>query len=77
MMEQFLESEELNKKILENLFMQVYCKYAFLVENGIASRNTASKCLNRLEEIGILEKEKVGKVFVFKNKGLYKILKKG
>lgn len=64
-------------ELLEILFMQVYCKYAFLVENGIASRNTASKYLNRLEEIEILEKEKVGKVFVFKNKGLYKILKKG
>ena len=63
-------------ELLEILFTQVYCKYAFLVEKGIASRNTASKYLNRLVEIGILEKEKVGNEFIFKNKGLYEILKK-
>jgi Fic family protein len=58
------------------LFTQVYCKYSFLIEKGIASRNTASKYLNRLVEIGILEKEKVVNEFIFKNKGLYEILKK-
>jgi len=64
-------------ELLEILFSQVYCKYVFLVDNGIASRNTANKYLNRLVDIGILEKEKVGKEFIFKNKGLYEILKKG
>ena len=63
-------------ELLETLFTQVYCKYAFLVEKEIASRNTASKYLNRLVEIGILEKEKVGNEFIFKNKGLYEIIKK-
>ena len=63
-------------ELLDTLFTQVYCKYAFLVEKGIASRNTASKYLNQLVEIGILEKEKVGNEFIFKNKGLYEILKK-
>ena len=63
-------------ELLESLFTQVYCKYAFLVEKEIASRNTASKYLNRLVEIGILEKEKVGNEFIFKNKGLYEMLKK-
>ncbi|GBE55140.1 adenosine monophosphate-protein transferase SoFic [archaeon BMS3Bbin15] len=62
-------------ELLEILFTQVYCKYAFLVEKGIASRNTASKYLNRLVETGILEKEKVGNEFIFKNKGLYEIFK--
>ncbi len=64
-------------ELLDILFTQVYCKYAFLVEKGIVSRNTASKYLNRLKEIGILEKEKAGNEFVFKNKGLYDILKEG
>jgi len=32
---------------------------SFLVEKGIASRNTASKYLKQLEEIGVLEEEKV------------------
>jgi Fic family protein len=63
-------------ELLETLFTQVYCKYAFLVERGIASRNTASRYLNRLVEIGILEREKVGNEFIFKNKGLYGIFKK-
>ena len=63
-------------ELLETLFTQVYCKYSFLIEKGIASRNTASKYLNRLVEIGILEKEKVKSEFIFKNKGLYEILKK-
>lgn len=63
-------------ELLETLFTQVYCKYSFLVEKGIASRNTASKYLNRLVKIGILEKEKVGNEFIFKNKGLYEVLRK-
>ncbi len=85
-MELFEETKEKIRKeapeiysfeLLEILFTQVYCKYVFLVEKGIASRNTASKYLNRLEEVGVLEREKVGKEFVFKNRGLYEILKKG
>ena len=63
-------------ELLDTLFTQAYCRYGFLVEKGIASRNTASKYLNRLVEIGILEKEKVGNEFIFKNTGLYEILKK-
>lgn len=63
-------------ELLETLFTQVYCKYAFLVEKGIASRNTASKYLNKLTKIGLLEKEKVGNEFIFKNKDLYEIFKK-
>ena len=61
-------------ELSEILFTQVYTKYAFLVKNKIASRNTASKYLNKLVEIGILEKEKVGNELIFKNVELYKIL---
>ncbi len=63
-------------ELLETLFTQVYCNYNILIHNNIASRNTASKYLNELVEIGILEKEKVGNEFIFKNIGLYEILKK-
>lgn len=63
-------------ELLETLFTHVYCKYAFLIEKKIASRNTASKYLNKLEEIGILEKEKIGNEYIFKNKKLYELLKK-
>ena len=58
-------------ELIEVLFTQVYCKYEFLVQRGIASRNTASDYLNELVDIGILEKEKVGTGFIFKNIALY------
>jgi Fic family protein len=60
-------------ELLEVLFTQVYSKYAFLEEKGIASRNTASKYFNKLVEIGIVDKEKVGNEFIFKNKELYNL----
>lgn len=60
-------------ELLEVLFTQVYCKYDFLVQRGIASRNTASSYLNKLVELGILEKEKVGTELIFKNVALYEL----
>jgi Fic family protein len=43
------EAEDIYRyELIELLFTQVYCKYAFLEQNGIASRNTASKYLNIL-----------------------------
>jgi len=62
-------------ELVELLFMQVYAKYAFLEERKIASRNTASKYLNKLVEIGILEKEKIGNEFIFKNIALYDLFR--
>lgn len=62
-------------ELVELLFNQVYSKYAFLEERKIASRNTASKYLNKLVEIGILEKEKIGNEFIFKNIELYNLFK--
>jgi Fic family protein len=60
-------------ELLELLFTQVYSKYAFVEERGIASRNTASKYLNKLSDIGILEKEKIGNEYIFKNTALYNV----
>lgn len=63
-------------ELVEVLFTQVYCKYSFLTRRGIvSSRNTASKYLNRLEKLGILEKERIGREVVFRNRRLYKLLK--
>ncbi len=62
-------------ELVEVLFTQVFCKYSILTERGMASRNTASKYLNRLADMGILEKERMGKEFVFKNIALYELLK--
>jgi len=62
-------------ELVELLFHQPYCKISFLTESNIASRNTASKYLNRLDEIGIVKKEKVGTESLFLNTRLYNLLK--
>lgn len=60
-------------ELLEVLFTQVYCKYEFLIQRKIASRNTASTYFNQLVDLGILEKEKVGTELIFKNIALYEL----
>ncbi len=62
-------------ELVELLFTRVYSKYSHLEERQIASRNTASKYLNKLVEIGILEKEKIGNEYIFKNIALYNLFK--
>ncbi|HEY5537005.1 MAG TPA: Fic/DOC family N-terminal domain-containing protein [Ignavibacteria bacterium] len=61
-------------ELIEVIFSQPYCKIAILEQKKIASRNTASKYLKRLEDIGILSSEVVGKEKLFKNVSLIKIL---
>jgi len=61
-------------ELVSLLFEQPYCKIGFVVEAGIASRNTASKYLGKLVEIGVLEKELAGSEVLFLNKNLYDIL---
>ncbi|MBN1782565.1 Fic family protein [bacterium] len=63
-----------SREFIEVIFAQPYCKIQNLVEQKIASRNTASKYLNRLADLGILEIEKEGKETLFRNKELYQIL---
>ena len=66
-----------NYELIEMLFHQPYCKIAYLVDAGIASRNTASKYLTELEEMGILEKEQVGNESLYLNTKLFKLLSEG
>lgn len=61
-------------ELIEVIFSQPYCKISILEEQGIASRNTASKYLRKLEEIGILASEIVGRETLYKNISLYAIL---
>ncbi len=63
-----------SRELIDMLFIQPYCKISFLVEAGIASRNTASKYLNRLVELDLLEKEQLGSEFLYLNKKLYELL---
>lgn len=71
------EAEDIySRELVDMLFVQPYCKISFLVDAGIASRNTASKYLNRLVQLDILELEKVGNESLYLNKKLYELLSK-
>ena len=72
-----LPSRVYSKELIELLFRQPYCKIAFLVDSGIASRNIASSYLNELVKINILRKEKIGREFIYLNVALYDLLSKG
>jgi len=63
-----------SKELIELIFRQPYCKIGFLNDFGIAKRQSASKYLKKLEEIGILEGEKRGREMIFKHPALMKIL---
>jgi len=65
-----------SKELIDLLFRQPYCKIAFLVDDGIASRNIASNYLNELTKIRILKREKIGNEFVYLNIPLYELLTK-
>jgi Fic family protein len=63
-----------SRELIEIVFSQPYCKVKMLVDNKVASRNTASKYLNRLADLGILEPMQEGKEKLYLNRGLYEIL---
>jgi Fic family protein len=42
--------------------------------SSIASRNTASKYMSRLVDLGILKQEKIGKEAIFGNSALYEMV---
>lgn len=65
-----------NKELLELLFEQPYCKIEFVTDRLKISRLTASKYLNGLEKIGILQSKKVWKEIMYINIELFDLLKK-
>lgn len=70
-----VEAKDLySRELMETIFSQPYCKIKMLVDNKIASRNTASKYLNRLSDLGILESVQEGNEILFLNRKLYEIL---
>ena len=81
--ESYLEAIEIVKvkapdiyshELIEVIYNQPYCKIAILEEKKIASRNTASKYLRKLEELGLLKSEVVGRETLYRNLQLYRIL---
>lgn len=69
-----LPSRIYSKELIELLFEQPYCKVSFLVNRGIAKRQTAAEYLKELEKIGILSSKKVGKEVLYLNLSFYKLL---
>jgi len=61
--------------LVEEIFLQPYCKPAFLVERGIGNRQTAMKYLKALEEIGVLASMRIGKERIYVNTKLFELLK--
>lgn len=59
---------------MELIFRQPYCKIAFVVDAGIAKRQTALVYLQEMERIGILEREKRGREVIYRNPALLEVL---
>ena len=53
------------RELVEQLFVQPYCRIPNLVDNGIAKRQTASVYLKQLCDIDVLEEHKVGREKLF------------
>jgi len=69
-----LPSKVYSKELVELIFAEPYCKIQFLVEAGIAKRQTASEYLKELERIGILTGEKRGREVIYKHPALLRVL---
>lgn len=63
-----------SKELLESLFYEVYTKISYIEEACNVTRITATSYLNQLEEVGLLESEKVGREKLYKNTRLIKLL---
>ena len=64
------------KELVELLFEQPYSKIEFVVDKLKVERKAASRYLRELENIGILESQKVGRETLYINKQLIEILKR-
>ncbi len=64
------------KELIELLFEQPYSKTEFVVNRLNVERKAASRYLKKLEEIGILKSEKIGREIVYINGALVEILKR-
>lgn len=53
------------RELVEVIFEQPYCRISDLVTRGIAKRQTASEYLKKLESIGVLREEQVGREKLF------------
>lgn len=63
-----------SRELVETVFSQPYCRVAFLVQAGLAQRQTASKYLDALASIGVLQKTQVWRDNLYLNPELLRIL---
>ena len=73
-MKQKLSNRVYSKELIELLFIQPYCKVEFVVDAGIAKRQTAAEYLKEIEKTGLLKSKKVGKEVLYLNLPLYELL---
>jgi Fic family protein len=71
-----LPSRVYSKELIELIFRQPYTKGEFIVETGLAERQTAADYLKELERIGVLKGQRVGKENLYLNVELYNLLAK-
>ena len=69
-----LPAKVYSKELVEMIFTQPYCRIPFLVDAGIAKRQTASEYLRELEKLGILEVEKQGRDVIYRHPALLAVL---
>ncbi len=69
-----LPSRVYSKELIEVIFTQPYSKVEFIVNAGIAKRQTTAEYLKELEKINILKSKKVGKEVLYLNLRLYELL---
>lgn len=74
-MKQKLPGRIYSKELIELLFTQPYCKVEFVVNAGIAKRQTAAEYLKQIEKTGLLKSKKVGKEVLYLNLPLFELLK--
>ena len=64
-----------NKELVELLFEHPYSKVEYVVQRLGVSRLTATKYLQQIQDLGLLEVKQVWKENLYINKGLFKLLK--
>ena len=63
-----------SRELVDQIFIQPYCRIGNLVNAGIGHRETASKYLKVLRDIGVLEEMKVGREKLFVNPRFLRLL---
>lgn len=69
-----LPSRVYSKELVKLIFEEPYSKTEFVVNAGIAKRQTAAEYLKELEKVGLLKSKKVGREVLYLNHNLQKIL---